>query len=100
MDVIEKAAPGIWRFYALNNLPLFVDQKQIILRLKFKNETLYGSPYYPFKFYYIFRTIKGNIPTLENVTQDFLGSGIPFEEYPKWGELVFNDYYDPERFSH
>jgi hypothetical protein len=69
------------------------------LKLKFKIETLSGSRNFPFKIYYIFRTINGNIPTLESVTRDFQGSGIMFEEYPKIGELVFTDWHNPEHPS-
>jgi hypothetical protein len=99
MEVSEVVHLPMWRLYFLNKFPLFLDQEQSIVRLKFRNETLYGSQYSPFKIYYIFRTINGNIPTFERITRDFQGGGIPFEEYPKLGELVFTEYNNPEHFS-
>lgn len=76
--------------YGCINSPLFIDQTIEIATICFKSESSQNEKEPPKKIYYILRTIGGNVPIFENVTQDFFGSGIPLDQYPKYGELEIN----------
>lgn len=96
---IDEFFGKMWKIFGTNLSPLFIKQDQRILRANFNRDVLYGTTDSPLKIYYEFKTINGNIPTIENTTRDFMGYGIPIEEYPKWAELKFTDWHDPNRFS-
>ena len=89
----------MWKIYGVNKSPLFINQRIDILRLDFNPEVLYGTVQSPLKIYYELKTINGNIPTIDKVTLDFLGTGVPLEYYPNWAEYPITDLYDPNRFS-
>ena len=88
-----------WKLSGVNEMPLFIGQELIVARLIFRGKVLSGTQSSPYKIYYRFRTIGGNFPTLEKVTTDFLGAGVPIEEYPNLGEYTFDDIYDLSRFT-
>ncbi|MGD0613768.1 MAG: hypothetical protein ABSB41_19910 [Anaerolineales bacterium] len=105
-EISEEFYRPMWKFYGINKSPLFLDQKFPLVSLIFDLKTLEKSsvipdiPYMtviPPKIYYILRTINGNIPTIENISRDFQGDGIPFERYPKIGELIIKY---PHNFPH
>ncbi|MDY6994264.1 MAG: hypothetical protein SVR94_16900 [Pseudomonadota bacterium] len=94
-EIINSLVGKMWKFSSINHKPLFIDQKIELLRLRIDREYFSGrrpsnNPY-GFKIYYLIRTVNGNYPTFDNVTQDFMGIGIPIEEYPKFGEINFPD---------
>ena len=98
-EIGELAYFPMWKFYGANDTPLFLGQNQSIVKLIFKLDSLYQSRFPPLKIYYLIRTINGNIPTIDKVTNDFQGMGIPFDEYPKVAELVFTDWRNPNEDS-
>lgn len=98
VEICEEVIGKIWKFYGINQSPLFLEQTLHIAKLNFKIETLEGTNNVPLKIYYRFWTINGNIPTIDHITKDFMGEGIPIERYPKLGELIFDDWYNPGDF--
>ena len=84
------------RFYGSNQKPLFLDDTRDIVKIKIKKELLCSKFDGPYRIYFRFKTINGNIPDLEGVTKEFLGMGVPIEQYPKVADYYFDDYYDPD----
>jgi len=95
IEISDELFSRMWRIYGINRAPLFLEQEMLIARITFNIGVLYGSEHAPFKIYYRFRTINGNFPSLENVTQDFLGYGFSMEDYPKVGEFLFTAWHNP-----
>ena len=76
------------KLYGANTKPLFVDQSIEIFKANLKVSELQGVKNLPQKIYYRFWTINGNIPTIENQTLDFSGSGAQLEDNPGVAELI------------
>jgi hypothetical protein len=74
-----------WKFQGYNEAPLFVDEELKLIEINFDINAVQ-----PGKIYYRIRTIGGNFPTLENVTDEFFGLGFSVEDYPKVGELILD----------
>ncbi len=97
---LENTGLGkMWKFSGMNEEPLFLTQQLIIASINFSISELSGTDRSPMKFYYRILTIGGNLPSLDNVTEDFQGHGIPFEHYPKVGEILFTDWYSPQNIE-
>ncbi|MDX9865619.1 MAG: hypothetical protein RBT34_12515 [Anaerolineaceae bacterium] len=94
----NKTDLDLWRISGFNDVPLFLDDKKDIFEMEVNNDLLCGGYGEPYKIYFRFRTINGNIPDLEGVTKEFLGFGIPVEQYPEIADYCFDDWYDPTYF--
>lgn len=96
VDKSDELFMTMWKFSGINSSPLFIDQKIQIANLSFNKEVLQDPSHSPCKIYFKIMTINGNVPEFQNVTKDFLGTGVPFERYPRVGELVFYEQYVPD----
>ena len=92
----KKTDFDLWRISGFNDGPLFLDEKWDIFEMGVNSDLLCGGLGEPYKIYYRFKTINGNIPHLEGVTKEFLGFGIPIEQYPRIADYSFDNWYDPE----
>lgn len=77
----------MWRFFGTNQTPLFlehsIDIGKIIVQKDFYSEAKDKS----ILVLYQFKTIYGNIPSIDKLTPVFWGSGITIDDYPKLGEI-------------
>jgi hypothetical protein len=68
--------------------PFFINQTLNIATFSTNSDIFNNSDRPPAKIYYILRTIGGNVPSYDSVSRDFLGSGIPLDQYPQFGEII------------
>ena len=76
-----------WKITGIIDKPLFLEQTYAICRFSKSKEKSVSEDRPPLLIYYVIRTIYGNLPDIENYSTVLLGTGIPFSEYPRIGEI-------------
>lgn len=76
-----------WKIYGIIDKPLFLEESYEIGKFKMSKEKSVSEDRPPFLIYYVIRTAYGNLPDIENYSPVLLGTGVPFSEYPRIGEI-------------
>lgn len=96
IETTNQVFGRMWKITGENSSSLFVNQEKELMRVKIDRELLIagksGEQFPIIKIYYIIRSIGGNFPPFDKVTKDFMGIGIPVEQYPQFGEISFEDW--------
>jgi hypothetical protein len=90
-------AKNMWLISGINDTSFFVDQNIEIATITIDKDRIKQNYDSPLKIYYQLKTIDGNIPTVENITRDFIGYAIPFDDYPKLGDFILYEWYESNK---
>lgn len=77
----------MWKIIGLNESPIFLEQTIEIGRFIVDGNKYSLEKNPDTKIYYSIRSIYGNLPEIENVSQVLLGAGVEYKNYPRVGEI-------------